>query len=232
MRYQLLLRRYSSTPLLEDVGQYLKHCKLKEVNTNSTVFRGTLYEFHVKHLLETKLHAKNMIRCGGSNDNGIDIIGQWDLSSFYLKSLTMNSMGQKFHNSSLLNHLPGSSSKRPISLLNDIQLVVQCKNTKKKLGAADVRQLSGILEYHKFHKKKTFMMMVSPHPLTTQGISQLNKSSYPMINLVVSPLRNKIDSYDYDNWEGGGLLSAYLNLTSTKVLNGLKMEQQLLQLTT
>lgn len=228
--YRLLTRKYSSTALIENVGQYLKHCKLKKVNTTSTVFRGTLYEFHVKHLLELKLHGKNMIRCGGSYDNGIDIIGQWDLDPFYQISLKMNNVEHKIHNASLLHLLPGTSTKRPISLLNDIQLVVQCKNTKKRLGAAEVRQLSGILEYHKFNKKRTFMMMVSPHPLTVQGITQLNKSSYPMINLIVSPLKNEMDHYDYDNWEGGSLCSAYLNHAATKVLNGFRMEQQLLQL--
>ncbi|KAG5420847.1 RRG7 [Candida metapsilosis] len=227
---RLVYRTYSSSPLLEDVGQYLKHCKLQDINPRSTVFRGTLYEFHVKNLLETKLHAKNMIRCGGAYDNGIDIIGQWDLLPFYKESLNLNStVQQKVYSSSLLHHVSESPTlKKPvISLSDDIQLVVQCKNTKKRLGASEVRQLSGVLEYHKFHKKKTVMMMVSPYPLTIQGIAQLNKASYPMINLVVSPLKNNVDVYDYESWGGGGLVSAYMNLTATKVLSGLRMEQQL-----
>ncbi|KAI5963977.1 RRG7 [Candida margitis] len=232
MIHRLLSRRYySSTQLVGDVGQYLKQCRINEVNTNSTVFRGTLYEFHVKHLLETKLQAKNMVRCGGAYDNGIDIIGQWDLTPFYKESLKINSIEQKISSSSLLNYTAGSSAKRPISLSDDIQLVVQCKNTKKRLGAAEVRQLSGTLEYHKFNKKKTFMLMVSPHPLTAQGISQLNKSTYPMINLVVSPLKNKIDHYDYASWEGGNLSSVYFNLAATKRLSGFRMDHQLLSLT-
>ncbi|KAI5957842.1 RRG7 [Candida theae] len=233
---QLLLKRYySSSQVFADVARYLIYCKLSEVNTNSTVFRGTLYEYYVKNLLETKLHAKYMVRCGGSYDNGIDIIGKWDLLPFYQESLRLSRDGteQKLYTSSLLHHLPNSSLQKrpPISLSNDVHLVVQCKNTKKRPGAAEVRQLSGVLEYHKFHKKRTVMMMVSPHPLTLQGISQLNKSSYSMVNLVASPLSNASDEYDYEHWKGGDLMSVYLNRTATKVLSGLRMEQQLSQLT-
>ncbi|KAI5959266.1 RRG7 [Candida pseudojiufengensis] len=206
-----------ATTLIQDGRTYLQHCLQNNINTESTVFKGTLYELYVKKYLESNFYAKDLIKCGGSYDNGIDIIGKWDLDSFLNNSLSFQS-SKKLHSKSLANE--------PIQ--NDIQLLVQCKNFKKKLGASTIRELSGVLDYYKFNKKSTFMFIVSPQPITNQAISQLDKSSFGIINLSISTLKNNIDHYNYDLWKGGELNSIYLNKIARNLLDGFHIEKQVL----
>ncbi|KAI5957272.1 RRG7 [Candida jiufengensis] len=205
-----------SITLIQDGRLYLQYCLENNINTESTVFKGTLYELYVKQYLESKFHAKDLIKCGGSYDNGVDIIGKWDLNPFYNKSLNFAETTKKLHSKSLVNSLPNI----------DIQLLIQCKNFKKKLGASTIRELSGVLDYYKFNKKSTFMFIVSPQPITNQAISQLDKSSFGIINLSISTLKNNIDHYNYDLWKGGELKSIYLNKMARNLLDGFHIEKQ------
>ncbi|KAI3406962.1 RRG7 [Candida oxycetoniae] len=229
------VKRYYSTAqvsLIQDGRGYLQYCMNHGINTRSTVFRGTFYELYVKQFVESNLYAKGLIKCGGAYDNGVDIMGYWDLLPFYKlsKQIGGSSLG-KIHSKSLVNHAKEleSSLKKTVSLQNDINLLIQCKNTKKRLGAQVVRELSGIMEYHKFKKNSTFMFIVSPHPLTLQAISQLDKSTFAMISLAISALVNNniANHYDFDQWQGGVLTSVYINSHARNLLSGLNIEQQL-----
>ncbi|KAM9899757.1 hypothetical protein OXX79_005536 [Metschnikowia pulcherrima] len=100
----------------------------------------------------------------------------------------------KIPRSSLLSLCkPYSDRKTAIDIENDIVMLVQCKNYKSKIAAATVRELAGIREFHinmrsKADKMRTFMMLVSPLPMTKQGQRQMDTSDVPMLHMQVSPL--------------------------------------------
>lgn len=244
----LTLRRCLKASAIQDCQQYLSYCSKNSINTGSTVFRGTLYELHVKAFFEKYLNCKNLIKNGGAYDNGVDIIGKWNLLPFYneheydTKSIKLSSKSiLKYSQESKFN----TTSSNPISLVNDIQVLIQCKNVKKKPDAKIIRELSGILDFHKFNKKSTFMFIVTPYPCTPQAVVQLDTANHAIIHFMISPLTNhsvritrnqdKDDDDDYvndsffnlDSWKGGDLKLVYMNRQARKLLSGLNMEQKL-----
>lgn len=115
------------------------------------MFKGTLYELYVKSFLEQKLNCQDLVKYGGSYDNGVDIIGRWNLLPYYDEQ-EVKSVGSM----SILRYSQESTyniSKSPISL-SDVQILVQCKNFKKKPDAKIIRELSGILDFHDFNKNQ------------------------------------------------------------------------------
>lgn len=99
------IRHNSTKPLsaIQSPSQYLTYCKTNNINLNSTVFKGTLYEYHTKVILEKFLHFKNITRHGGAYDNGLDLYGKWNLNYFYQTHLKHYSPKQKISAKSLLN---------------------------------------------------------------------------------------------------------------------------------
>lgn len=237
---------------IQDCQQYLSYCSKNSINTGSTVFRGTLYELHVKAFFEKYLNCENLIKNGGAYDNGVDIIGKWNLSPFYNereREYEYDTKPIKLSSKSILKYSQESKfniASNPISLINDIQVLIQCKNVKKKPDAKIIRELSGILDFHKFNKKSTFMFIVTPYPCTPQAVVQLDTTNHAIIHFMISPLTNnsvKItrnqDNDDNDNdysgdsffnldsWKGGDLKLVYMNRQARKLLSGLNMEQKL-----
>lgn len=225
--YRVNSRRYLQFSSIQDCQTYLRYCLRNNVNTGSTVFKGTLYELYVKSFLEQKLNCQDLIKYGGSYDNGVDIIGRWNLLPYYDEK-EVKSVGSM----SILRYSQESNyniSKSPISL-SDVQILVQCKNFKKKPDAKIIRELSGILDYHDFNKKSTIMFIVTPSPCTSQATIQLDKSKHAIIHLMISPLVNnsKIDDFfNLNEWTGGNLRQVYMNRQSRSLLSGLNLEQQL-----
>ncbi|KAK6198534.1 uncharacterized protein RJT21DRAFT_115492 [Scheffersomyces amazonensis] len=238
---KLFKRKYSeiSVSSIQDCQDYLNYCKNNEIDLNSAVFRGTLYELFSLKVLQNHLNGRNLIKVGGAYDNGIDILGKWDLQAFYDKvSQSEKDKLIKIPSTSLLkqsNVFDGS-----ISLKNDITILVQCKNSVQKMTAKIIRELSGIYHYHIGSQKNLkraiathYLFLASPTRLTPQAIKQLDQSPIPIIHMRLDPLvLNQVDAdtdrYLLQNWnEGGKLHSVYLNIMARKLLSGFKLELQL-----
>lgn len=115
-------RRYLQFSAIQDCQTYLNYCLQKNVNTGSHVFKGTLYELYVKSFLEQKLKCYDLVKYGGAYDNGVDVIGRWNLLPYYDEQ-EVKTVGSK----SILKYSQESSynvSKSPISLTKDIQILV------------------------------------------------------------------------------------------------------------
>lgn len=244
----------STTTILSQVynsEEYLRHCKAKEASLNSTVFKGTLYEFTSKDFLETKLKCFDLIRKGGSFDNGIDLVGKWDLYHFFKlnekgikgKKIARTSATEKIipiiNNSKELHELRNTKSKKDaISMRNDINVLVQCKNHNTKIKASILRELVGIYLQHirtEIDTNSTFMILVSPCPLTKQAQSIIDQTSIPLIHIILSPMapsskRKNMDLYNLSNWSGGNIESIYLNNYSKILLKYLNIELELQKL--
>ncbi|RCK66016.1 Required for respiratory growth protein 7, mitochondrial [Candida viswanathii] len=227
--HQLIPRRYLQFSGIQSCQEYLDYCLSNSINTGSTVFKGTLYELYVKSFLEQQLHCTDLVKYGGSYDNGVDVIGRWNLLPYYDEA-QVKKLGSK----SILKYSQESAfntSKSPISLANDVQVLVQCKNFKKKPDAKIIRELSGILDFHKFSKKSTVMFIATPLPCTPQAITQLDNTKHAIIHLMISSLVNSESESDnffaLDTWTGGKLNDVYMNRQARALLSGLNLEQQL-----
>ncbi|KAK6461283.1 hypothetical protein DFJ63DRAFT_221957 [Scheffersomyces coipomensis] len=243
-----------SPSLIQDCQTYLNYCKINQVNLDTPVFRGTFYELYLLHFLQDYLHCRNLMKVGGAYDNGIDILGKWNLNHFYQRSDVFKSAKEKsskIPTTSLLKQAievsDPTTSKSSISLENDINILVQCKNSSKKITAKVIRELTGIYYYHinggalkspsatKTLISTHYLFLVSPTRLTPQGIAQLDQSQIPIIHMRIDPLQHNpnksIDEdsvYKLENWDiGGQLYSIYLNTVARKLLTGLKLELQL-----
>lgn len=236
------VRQNSTKPLslITSPSQYLSYCKSNSINLNSTVFKGTLYEYHTKMVLEKLLHFKNITRHGGAFDNGLDLHGKWDLNYFYRAHLQHYSPKQKISPRSLLNRAVEAQEletdpkrkRKLISLENDINALVQCKHVASQISAQTIRELSGIYNFHvpdqnfKYSILKNFIFLVSTGPLSPQATVQLNLTKIPMVFVTVKPLKfpsEEEDVYDYNKWRGGELTGVYYNRVVGDLVDGFDM---------
>lgn len=234
----------------DDCGTYLQKCKRNNTNIISTVFRGTLYEYTAKKLLETQLKCYGVFRQGGSFDEGVDLIGHWDLSHFFdinksniIKQIKADSNPEVLAlitNSTELNTLLANNmtSKDFISMQKDIKILVQCKNHKSKIQAKVIRELVGIYTHNintPSLTSSTFMLLVSPGPLTKQAQAAIDQANIPFIHIIMTPLTLKPDIirehvYKLDSWKGGLVESIYLNNYSKLLLKYLNIELEFTKL--
>lgn len=207
--------------ILRDVQscqQYLEYCKSNDTNLQSSVFRGTMYELAVKHVLESQLNCQNLTRSGGTGDYGIDLFGQWDLSQYQRAGKAAAG---------------ALAAKSDIDLASDVSVLVQCKNHSGKIGATVVRELGGIYDYHvktRTARRTTFMFLVSPEPLTPLAHAQLNTSSIPMAHIRMLAMQpDAQDVFDLASWSGAKVGPVYLNSKLRRLLQGLDIEKHLIR---
>lgn len=212
---------------------YLEYCKYNEVLVDSATFRGTLYEFLAKDHLESVMNCYSMNRVGGAGDNGVDLLGRWNLAHYDTEP-----NGAKRPSSKLLLLKARATVTRPpqINLESDVIALVQCKNYATRIKAATIRELAGIYEYHvktKIDSMRVFFFLVSPFPLTKQAQSQVDSSKVPIIHIKLQPMvleaQVKDDErYLIKNWTEGDLGTVYINPVASKLLEGLEVRKALL----
>lgn len=61
---------------------FIDHASASNLDTASTVYKGTLYEYTVLESLQS--HAFKLYRTGGADDKGIDLRGTWQLPGNHL----------------------------------------------------------------------------------------------------------------------------------------------------
>ncbi|KAK0881903.1 hypothetical protein LTR87_004291 [Friedmanniomyces endolithicus] len=66
-------------PKHHDLPSFLAHVSRNDINTNSTVYKGTHFEYTVAAALQPLNFS--LQRTGRSNDLGIDLVGHWSLPS-------------------------------------------------------------------------------------------------------------------------------------------------------
>lgn len=80
-----VLRKNSSTllhntsPHHDSLPSFLEYADRTSLSSNSTVYRGTHYEYTVAERLS--YYGFELVRTGKSNDLGIDLVGRWSLPS-------------------------------------------------------------------------------------------------------------------------------------------------------
>ncbi|RLV90549.1 Required for respiratory growth protein 7 mitochondrial [Spathaspora sp. JA1] len=214
---------------IQGIPEYFNYCSLNRVDAQSTVFRGTLYELYAKDILEKAFYFKSLIKAGGPGDDGLDLIGKWDLSYFYNKSLKLfpNSVVSK---QSVIHYSKENdqSQNDNVSLKDDINVLIQCKNFKAKLKPGDIKELAGIYHHHRADPRTTFMVLVTPQLLTKQGLKSFEGAMFPMMCVhISSPSNVSGNPYNLDDYTGGEYLGMHLNKVALEFLSGLHVEDLL-----
>lgn len=241
---RLGVRTISNIANIQSCQAYLNYSRQNNININSTLFRGTLYELLTKQLMSSLLNCCSLTRIGGSFDQGIDILGKWNLGHYWHvlepKPVNINTTKLQFGSIRPLlkdsreyneyHAIPQSERRKQanLSLENDINVLVQCKNYDTKIKPATIREISGLYHHHvntKQARGRTFMFLVSPRPLTYLALKIVDSLPIPMIHCKLSILKfDKGDIYSVSNWNGGELEALYMNAVARALLTGLNLE--------
>lgn len=194
-------------------------------------FKGTLYELSTKECLESNFNCHGMTRVGGAGDNGVDILGKWNLARSW-KGATkapksaLLLVSKQLH--TLKEEAPAPKTKL-LDLESDVTVLVQCKNSRSRIKASTIRELAGIYEYHvktALDRMRVFFFLVSPFPATLQAQGQMDTSNVPIVHLKLlpyilpQPTGSELD-YTLENWEGNVPGQVYMNPRARKLLEGL-----------
>lgn len=226
------VRHLSLLADIDNYHSYLNYCNSKQISLTSSAVKGTLYEYTTKAYLSQFLNMDSLIRIGGANDGGIDIVGNWNLKNYInfpkLHKTKVNKRSLLHRSVEYNQFLQNEPSPNHISLEN-INVYVQCKNYDRKIGPQTIRELDGIYSYHiksKSKKLSSIFFLVSPFPLTKQGQSQFDASTFPIIHCKLTPMKllTTLNIYDSRNWNGDNLDTIYMNDLARIRLSGLNLE--------
>lgn len=142
------------------------------IATDSTYYKGLLYEYTVQHALQKLIGIQPLSRCGGTGDNGIDLMGIWDLEHKRKKTSTATSD-------------------------SSLTVLVQCKASMAKTGARLFREMEGVHSYHVSKSKeegKTLLIVAAPSAITKQGFAQFQTTDIPIIYCQIDRVRPIFDA--------------------------------------
>ncbi|KAF9911189.1 hypothetical protein EC991_004413 [Linnemannia zychae] len=126
-----------------------------EHNLDSTIYRGTRFEYQTQEILRKTLGIYTQ-RSAGTGDLGVDLRGTW--------------------------FLPLSASPKPGDMVRHLKVIVQCKTMASKIGPKFVRELQGSLS---FETQPTMAILAVSSDYTKQALLPYTKSVWPMALVVI-----------------------------------------------
>lgn len=126
-----------------------------EHNMESTIYRGTLFEYQTQKILQKTLGIYTQ-RSAGNGDLGVDLRGTW--------------------------FLPLSASPQAGDKVRHLKVIVQCKKMTSKIGPKYVRELQGSLS---FETQPTMAILAVSSEYTKQALLPYAKSLWPMALVVI-----------------------------------------------
>ncbi|KAF9139649.1 hypothetical protein BG015_001951 [Linnemannia schmuckeri] len=126
-----------------------------EHNMDSTIYRGTLFEYQTQEILKNYLGIYTQ-RSAGNGDLGVDLRGTW--------------------------FLPLSASPKEGDMVRHLKVIVQCKKMTSKIGPKYVRELQGSLS---FETQPTMAILATSSEYTKQALLPYAKSLWPMALVVI-----------------------------------------------
>ncbi|CDK29381.1 unnamed protein product [Kuraishia capsulata CBS 1993] len=209
----------------KSVAAYLSYAHQGGVSTDSTVFKGNVYELTTLELLQENLWLSNILHQGGAHDRGVDARANWDLNQFKdadpvespvaSRSIMVNSRRIK----------PLVERKNAESL--HVKLFVQCKCYEKtSIDTRMIREINGtyLNNVPERDRSRVFFMIASPNGFTKQGRRDFDNSSNPLIHCQIDKM-NIVDTrgsgYDITNYTPSRIRSFYCNPVAEALLKGL-----------
>ncbi|KAF9183000.1 hypothetical protein BGZ50_004491 [Haplosporangium sp. Z 11] len=148
-------RKLTSNGVIGGTHNDLQSFEGLDHNTNSTIYRGTLFEYQTQEILRRKLGIYTQ-RSAGNNDLGVDLRGTW--------------------------FLPLSASPKPGDMVRHLKVIVQCKTMNSKIGPKFVRELQGSLSYE---SQPTMAILAVSSEFTKKALLPYAKSLWPMALVVI-----------------------------------------------
>ncbi|KAG0290918.1 hypothetical protein BGZ96_005639 [Linnemannia gamsii] len=153
-------RDVSKTSTLNSGATGLVHNDLQSFkdldhNMESTIYRGTLFEYQTQKILQKTLGIYTQ-RSAGNGDLGVDLRGTW--------------------------FLPLSASPQTGDKVRHLKVIVQCKKMTSKIGPKYVRELQGSLS---FETQPTMAILAVSSEYTKQAMLPYAKSLWPMALVVI-----------------------------------------------
>lgn len=168
----------ASTTKHHDLESYLQYLQTQaNVATESTYYKGLLYEYTVQHALKKLIGISPLTRCGGTGDNGIDLMGVWHIQKAKkrLDSLTV------------LVQCKASKTKTGARLFREMEGVHSYHVSKSR------------------EEGRTLLIVAAPSAITKQGFAQFQTTDVPIlycqINRVQPVFDTKQDAFRLDNFE-------------------------------
>lgn len=188
-----------------------------------------MYEYSCLSFLKNNLNCKNMVRIGGANDKGLDLVGKWNLKPYY-DALT--NIPKTFPLTTLVSKSVEHSKKGALSLENNVNILVQCKHYSKKIKPNLVRELSGTYSFHvssRNSSKNNILFLMALTSFTDEALKAFDTFSFPAVFLRVQPMvNNDLNTiFNIDSWDRGCLQSFHMNHKARSLLKGLNLELHL-----
>lgn len=180
VRIRPVLARFvrASTAKHHDLESYLQYLQTQaNVATESTYYKGLLYEYTVQHALQKLMGISPLTRCGGTGDNGIDLMGVWDIhkARTRLDSLTV------------LVQCKASKAKTGARLFREMEGVHSYHVSRSK------------------EEGRTLLVVAAPSAITKQGFTQFQTTDVPILYCQISRVQpifdTKRDAFRLDNFE-------------------------------
>ncbi|KAK1995492.1 hypothetical protein LX36DRAFT_160770 [Colletotrichum falcatum] len=138
VRPELLLYPDPSTTHHRDLPSFLAYAERTGLDVSSTVYVGTRYEYIVSSTLSQ--YGIQAVRVGGVSDNGIDLLGTWDVPSQNqpLKVILQCKGGSQRAGPSLVRELEGTFIGAPVGWRGNgvVALLVSVKTASKGVREA------------------------------------------------------------------------------------------------
>lgn len=122
----------------------------------STVDRGTRFENGTLQFLSRIFPTMDLIRTGGANDGGVDLLGWWNISS---------------------------TTSNAVEKDDRVRVVVQCKAEAKKLGPIHVRELKGVVDNMLVGDRSGLAILASSSGFSKQCLMQGLSWNFPLLFL-------------------------------------------------
>ena len=145
--------------------------KSDDESLGSTVDRGTRFENAAMHFLSTVFSGMHLVRTGGANDGGIDLLGWWE---------------PQFEEEDNKD-VSASSSSSPSSPMGRFRVVVQCKAEAKKLGPRHVREIKGVINNKLSSNHPGLAVLASSNGFSKQCLLQGLAWQFPLLFVHLLP---------------------------------------------
>ena len=136
------------SPNHHNLSTFLTHANRTGLNPASTTYRGTLYEYITQSALHR--YGMSLLRVGGRNDGGVDMVGTWSLPNSTSSSLRPHdSSSASLHTADETILDPNPAPSLSSATAPPIRVAIQCKrfapSSKSSLGPSLVRELEGAI---------------------------------------------------------------------------------------
>lgn len=188
------------------LDSFINYSRLHNLDVQSTVYQGTLYEYTVLKALQ-QLAAFDLYRTGGADDKGIDLAGTWTLE--FKKPARFKVAQASLRDQEVVQEKQESQHEAVLAMaqgeVKRLRVVVQCKNESRKIGPRFIRELCGITRCH-----NTLLLMASSQMYTAKAVQAFMRTERPLCLVL-------IDTFD----RGGQVRQLIWNASANDLLQGL-----------